>query len=165
MNRKSGDCPRRALAGCGSAEAWPASSGHCSTGLIVCRKVLRPGCSPYSVQWQRPIRRICPQPPRRVICAPCRSAAGTGQATASPSSRGLGHRPFTAVTRVRISLGTPLNQRLIEDTPAGVQSVSNRTDCLPRAAASVTAVFDWPHLFTLRVPSGSHEILRERAFD
>ena len=25
----------------------------------------------------------------------------------SPSSRGLGHRPFTAVTRVRISLGTP----------------------------------------------------------
>ncbi len=26
----------------------------------------------------------------------------------SPSSRGLGHRPFTAITRVRISLGTPL---------------------------------------------------------
>src|SRR6185312_16904034 len=26
---------------------------------------------------------------------------------ASPSSRGLGHRPFTAVTRVRIPLGTP----------------------------------------------------------
>ena len=26
----------------------------------------------------------------------------------SLSSRGLGHRPFTAVTRVRISLGTPL---------------------------------------------------------
>lgn len=25
-----------------------------------------------------------------------------------PSSRGLGHRPFTAVTRVRISLGSPL---------------------------------------------------------
>ncbi len=25
----------------------------------------------------------------------------------SPSSRGLGHRPFTAITRVRISLGTP----------------------------------------------------------
>ena len=24
-----------------------------------------------------------------------------------PSSSGLGHRPFTAVTRVRISLGTP----------------------------------------------------------
>ena len=27
--------------------------------------------------------------------------------SASPSSRGLGHRPFTAVTRVRIPLGTP----------------------------------------------------------
>ena len=27
--------------------------------------------------------------------------------TTSPSSRGLGHRPFTAITRVRISLGTP----------------------------------------------------------
>ena len=25
----------------------------------------------------------------------------------SPSSRGLGHRPFTAVTRVQIPLGTP----------------------------------------------------------
>ncbi len=29
----------------------------------------------------------------------------------SPSSRGLGHRPFTAVTRVRISLGTPKMQK------------------------------------------------------
>ncbi len=28
----------------------------------------------------------------------------------SPSSRGLGHRPFTAVTGVRIPLGTPLLQ-------------------------------------------------------
>ncbi len=28
----------------------------------------------------------------------------------SPSSRGLGHRPFTAITRVRISLGTPVFQ-------------------------------------------------------
>lgn len=27
----------------------------------------------------------------------------------SPSSRGLGHRPFTAVTGVRIPLGTPSN--------------------------------------------------------
>ena len=34
------------------------------------------------------------------------------QDTASPSSRGLGHRPFTAVTRVRISLGTPFNLML-----------------------------------------------------
>src|SRR6266480_74178 len=29
-------------------------------------------------------------------------------AAASPSSRGLGHRPFTAVTGVRIPLGTPI---------------------------------------------------------
>ncbi len=29
----------------------------------------------------------------------------------SPSSRGLGHRPFTAVTGVRIPLGTPLKQK------------------------------------------------------
>ena len=28
-----------------------------------------------------------------------------------PSSSGLGHRPFTAVTRVRISLGTPPAQK------------------------------------------------------
>jgi hypothetical protein len=31
-----------------------------------------------------------------------------GPRPASPSSRGPGHRPFTAVTRVRISLGTPI---------------------------------------------------------
>src|SRR6185437_5937411 len=30
----------------------------------------------------------------------------------SPSSRGLGHRPFTAVTRVRIPSGTPFARRL-----------------------------------------------------
>ena len=29
----------------------------------------------------------------------------------SPSSRGLGHRPFTAVTGVRIPLGTPVNPK------------------------------------------------------
>ena len=29
----------------------------------------------------------------------------------SPSSRGLGHRPFTAITRVRISVGTPDNRK------------------------------------------------------
>src|SRR3984893_8779141 len=33
-------------------------------------------------------------------------------AAASPSSRGLGHRPFTAVTGVRIPLGTPISQEL-----------------------------------------------------
>jgi hypothetical protein len=30
------------------------------------------------------------------------------RARTSPSSRGLGHRPFTAATRVRIPLGTPI---------------------------------------------------------
>ena len=35
-----------------------------------------------------------------------RSKAGTiAKPQTSPSSRGLGHRPFTAVTRVRIPLG------------------------------------------------------------
>src|SRR5438128_10056159 len=33
----------------------------------------------------------------------------------SPSSRGLGHRPFTAATRVRIPLGTPTNRRKISN--------------------------------------------------
>ena len=32
-----------------------------------------------------------------------------GSSPESPSSRGLGHRPFTAVTGVRIPLGTPRN--------------------------------------------------------
>jgi hypothetical protein len=35
--------------------------------------------------------------------------------TASPSSRGLGHRPFTAVTRVRIPLGTPFKSSTYVD--------------------------------------------------
>src|SRR5438552_419594 len=33
--------------------------------------------------------------------------ATLSQPSTSPSSRGLGHRPFTAATRVRIPLGTP----------------------------------------------------------
>ena len=32
-------------------------------------------------------------------------AGKIGEPRTSPSSRGLGHRPFTAVTRVRIPLG------------------------------------------------------------
>src|SRR6185312_13778712 len=35
-------------------------------------------------------------------------------AASSPSSRGLGHRPFTAVTGVRIPLGTPARQAAAE---------------------------------------------------
>jgi hypothetical protein len=41
---------------------------------------------------------------------PCGTARfGTPVEPTSPSSRGPGHRPFTAVTRVRISVGTPSN--------------------------------------------------------
>src|SRR5882724_9868964 len=36
-------------------------------------------------------------------------SSGNHLATTSPSSRGPGHRPFTAVTRVRISVGTHLS--------------------------------------------------------
>ncbi len=35
----------------------------------------------------------------------------------SPSSRGLGHRPFTAVTGVRIPLGTPLQSVMAKSKP------------------------------------------------
>ena len=35
--------------------------------------------------------------------------AGSTSSTGSPSSRGLGHRPFTAVTGVRIPVGTPFS--------------------------------------------------------
>ena len=31
----------------------------------------------------------------------------------SPSSRGLGHRPFTAVTGVRIPVGTPIKDNFV----------------------------------------------------
>src|SRR5215472_1347423 len=37
------------------------------------------------------------------------------QVVVSPSSRGLGHRPFTAVTGVRIPLGTPPAENLIDN--------------------------------------------------
>src|SRR5438132_11588006 len=43
----------------------------------------------------------------------------------SPSSRGPGHRPFTAVTRVRISVGTPpFYCKLLVFSCGGVQKVS-----------------------------------------
>src|ERR1041385_3989106 len=41
---------------------------------------------------------------RRALFRPWTADAAS---TSSPSSRGLGHRPFTAVTGVRIPLGTP----------------------------------------------------------
>ncbi len=43
------------------------------------------------------------------------STAVTAQAVStSPSSRGLGHRPFTAITGVRIPVGTPSRKRYAE---------------------------------------------------
>ena len=36
------------------------------------------------------------------------------EASQSLSSRGLGHRPFTAVTRVRIPSGTPAHHRHVD---------------------------------------------------
>src|SRR5690606_11640156 len=47
---------------------------------------------------------------------------------ASPSSRGPGHRPFTATTGVRIPLGTP-DHRVAADR-------SSRGECLPRPVAT-----------------------------
>ena len=58
----------------------------------------------------------------------------------SPSSRGLGHRPFTAVTGVRIPLGTPENQRVSDSLAAPAHNSAhyratrrqNRPTCPPR---------------------------------
>src|SRR5256884_3283377 len=49
----------------------------------------------------------------------------------SPSSRGLGHRPFTAVTGVRIPVGTPMkikrkNGRISLPDSVGAKLVPNR---------------------------------------
>src|SRR5436309_1942311 len=56
----------------------------------------------------------------------------------SPSSRGLGHRPFTAVTPVRIRLGTPtesthwtVDTRAATPQPQGASDVSADTLPLP----------------------------------
>src|ERR1700733_3173839 len=40
---------------------------------------------------------------------------------ASPSSRGLGHIPFTDATGVRIPLGTPLNQGFTSTRPGSYE--------------------------------------------
>ncbi len=45
---------------------------------------------------------------RAVLGCAARDAQNTHITPTSPSSRGPGHRPFTAVTRVRISVGTHL---------------------------------------------------------
>ncbi len=52
---------------------------------------------------------------RSRIPPPVRGATETAQAVStSPSSRGLGHRPFTAITGVRIPVGTPSRKRYAE---------------------------------------------------
>src|SRR5690242_233631 len=51
----------------------------------------------------------------------------------SPSSRGLGHRPFTAVTGVRIPLGTPLNS--VAYSESGGQAVRIYTESSVRFVA------------------------------
>src|SRR5947207_6540531 len=54
----------------------------------------------------------------------------------SPSSRGLGHRPFTAVTGVRIPVGTPLKIRARPDHGGARRlSAANRGDRWPAARA------------------------------
>lgn len=59
-----------------------------------------------------------------------------------PSSSGLGRRPFTPVTRVRIPLGTPASARSSEGCPA-------------EAGQAVTA-----SIATMRIDAMRHEILR-----
>ena len=63
--------------------------------------------------------------PRRRGSTGC--ALRSSRAAGSPSSRGPGHRPFTAVTGVRIPLGTPINQRLTLYHPVYVHQLSNKT--------------------------------------
>jgi len=60
----------------------------------------------------------------------------------SPSSRGLGHRPFTAVTGVRIPVGTPKNKNahlvwafLFFDLPSSERTPSGSTKHMPGACA------------------------------
>ena len=57
--------------------------------------------------------------------------------SASPSSRGLGHRPFTAVTRVRISLGTPFFSKTYVRLYAQIRA---RQGVQPRAPSSFAIV-------------------------
>ena len=88
--------------------------------------------SEASNTWRDPALVCQHQPPTAIITGCCGAIAQLGERlhgmqevsgsiplssttiltrhASSPSSRGLGHRPFTAVTRVRISLGTPINQ-------------------------------------------------------
>ncbi len=67
----------------------------------------------------------------------------SGQAAASPSSRGPGHRPFTAVTGVRIPLGTPIKTTRYGGSPPRTLAVRNQygSFCSSDAAyCSVSAI-------------------------
>src|SRR5260370_8201617 len=52
------------------------------------------------------------------------------------SSRGLGHRPFTAVTRVRIPLGSPFDSAFIKASLMTTLRAANFSDELERQRPS-----------------------------
>src|SRR2546428_9011034 len=58
-------------------------------------------------------------------------------APASPSSRGPGHRPFTAVTRVRIPVGTPLSACYAPWMPGWFAALTVAVAALAGAVAAV----------------------------
>ena len=97
-------------------------------------------------------------------------------ASQSPSSRGLGHRPFTAVTGVRIPVGTPppfygrrctrffaacpaTDWKLIGQLLAGVHRHAHLVDALPDdgAVAAVPDLEEHAHVGVLRVEDGQAE--------
>src|SRR5256885_17258648 len=97
---------------------------------------------------------------------PCRERMEYWAASVTLSSRGLGHRPFTAVTRVRIPLGSPdssamrhrLNSRqdnlaasviqLSQNRPPGPRFAQWPPDGSPGPGARLRPFFralpDWP---------------------
>ena len=64
------------------------------------------------------------------------------RAARSRSSRGPGHRPFTAATRVRISYGTPRQSRSATCYPLAVLPVAGATvGCLPPIGIRIDLVW------------------------
>src|SRR5215475_10200327 len=81
----------------------------------------------------------------------------------SPSSRGLGHRPFTAVTGVRIPLGTPIKsmvyemrRRLVSRSCPGYlnefDDIENRPDINSGAAWGAMDLLDLGNCIRLEQP-------------
>ncbi len=61
----------------------------------------------------------------------------------SPSSRGLGHCPFTAVTRVRLPLGTPFHQ-ITQLFPAKLQQAVITLSCgKPKPISTKSAIVQY----------------------